>query len=328
MQRRAFVISPIGEPGSEIREHADDVFKFIIKPAMDECGIEAIRSDHLAEPGTISSQMFREILNDDLCIAVLTGRNPNVYYELAIAQAASRPVILLAEQGELLPFDVADMRTVQYTMKPTPLFEGVYAKEIVKHIRSLEANGWKATTPFGDIAMGGDDRLAFYPRSRDWGTSDAWAQLLDEAESVFSAMGLGLRGWRAQHQRRALVAKANAGCRVRILVVDPANPALRQTVNDAVEDESFDVLTRDIGESLRVYGQLAHDAPNIDVRPLRVGLPHMQVALNDHHAVVIPYLFSEQPSASPLLRCRSDHELYQAAAQEVESLWEANGPTL
>ena len=326
MSRRAFVISPIGEPGSDIREHADNVFRFIIKPAMEECGFEAIRSDHLAEPGTISSQMFREIFNDDLCIAVLTGRNPNVYYELAIAQAAGRPVILLAQEGEMLPFDVADLRAVTYTMKPAPLVDGVYAKEVIAHVRSLEANAWKATTPFGDAVMS-DSQLAFYPRSRDWGTSDAWAQLLAESESVFEVMGLGLRGWRAQHTRRALVEKANAGCRVRVLVVDPANAALRQSINETLEDESFDLLCRDIGESLRVFQELAASAENIEVRSVRVGLPHMQVALNDHHAVCIPYLFSEQPSASPLLRARADHELYRAAAQEVASLWEANGPT-
>ena len=32
--KKCFVISPIGPPDSEIREHADDVFEYIIKPAM------------------------------------------------------------------------------------------------------------------------------------------------------------------------------------------------------------------------------------------------------------------------------------------------------
>ena len=46
MKRRCFVISPIGAERSEVREHADDVFEFIIKPAMDQLGINAYRSDH------------------------------------------------------------------------------------------------------------------------------------------------------------------------------------------------------------------------------------------------------------------------------------------
>ena len=55
--------------------------------------------------------MHDRILNDDLCIALLTGRNPNVYYELAIAQAASRPVIMLLQREETAPFDVRDFQT-------------------------------------------------------------------------------------------------------------------------------------------------------------------------------------------------------------------------
>ncbi len=43
--------------------------------------------------------MFKSILHGDLCVAVLTGYNPNVFYELAIAQAAACPTIILIEKG-------------------------------------------------------------------------------------------------------------------------------------------------------------------------------------------------------------------------------------
>jgi hypothetical protein len=92
-RRRRFVISPIGQVDSTVREHADDVFDFIIKPAMAECKVEAYRSDHLREHGRITDQMFSAILQEDLCIALLTGYNPNVFYELAIAQAAGKPEV-------------------------------------------------------------------------------------------------------------------------------------------------------------------------------------------------------------------------------------------
>ena len=96
--KRCFVISPIGPEGSDIRQHADDVYDFV-KPAMAECDIEALRSDHILEPGKITDHMFHELMSD-MCVAIVTGRhNPNVYYELAIAQAAARPVIILVEKG-------------------------------------------------------------------------------------------------------------------------------------------------------------------------------------------------------------------------------------
>ena len=74
--KRCFIISPIGPEGSEAREHANDVYDYIIRPAMEESGIQAFRSDHLLEPGKITEQMVREIIADDLCIAVLAGHNP------------------------------------------------------------------------------------------------------------------------------------------------------------------------------------------------------------------------------------------------------------
>ena len=82
---RAFVISPIGAEGSPEREHADDVFEFIIEPALTQSGVKPYRADHDAKSGRISHQMVSSILEEDFCIAVLTGHNPNVFYELAIA---------------------------------------------------------------------------------------------------------------------------------------------------------------------------------------------------------------------------------------------------
>src|SRR5215470_9053725 len=121
---RCFVISPIGQEGTDVRRHADEVFKHIILPAMKKCGLEPHRSDHLSAPGRISGQMFERILSDDLCIAVLTNHNPNVFYELAIAHFARRPVIIMLEKGEDLPFDIKDLRCVYYDFWPTPILEG------------------------------------------------------------------------------------------------------------------------------------------------------------------------------------------------------------
>jgi hypothetical protein len=152
---RCFVISPIGLEGSPIREHADFVFYFIIQPALKTCGIEAVRSDHMSTPGRITDQVLSEILNDRLCIAVLTGNNPNVFYELALALGAGRPTILLAKKGEEPPFDVRDLRVITYDLNPRDLLEGTYAKQVESHVKSLAANGWrsKALLDLQDTAL-------------------------------------------------------------------------------------------------------------------------------------------------------------------------------
>src|ERR1700736_6726999 len=148
-RRRCFVISPIGEEGSAVRAHADDVLEFIIKPALGRCDVVAVRADQVAESGTITDEMFREIVNADVCVVLLTGFNPKVFYELAIAQSAACPVILLVEKGLALPFDVKDLRCVQYEMMPiSRLVKGTYADRVHEMLEEIKHQGWKAPNLF------------------------------------------------------------------------------------------------------------------------------------------------------------------------------------
>jgi O-acetyl-ADP-ribose deacetylase (regulator of RNase III) len=146
-QRKCFIISPIGEEGSPTRKHADAVFTRLISPAMKALGLEAIRSDQLNEPGRISEQMFREILQDDLCIAILTERNPNVLYEIAVAQCASRPLILLLQKTEKLPFDVQDLRCIPYDFDPLTPQDQLYVDQIIATAKEAMGGTWDPWNP-------------------------------------------------------------------------------------------------------------------------------------------------------------------------------------
>jgi hypothetical protein len=146
--KKCFVISPIGEETSPIRRHADEVFEYVIRPALKERDIEAIRSDQIYEPGKISDHMFRAIFGHDLCIAVLTGANPNVYYELAVAQSANRPVIILIEKGQILPFDVKDFRSVEYDLSITSYREKTYINRVGKFLDEIEQRDWRGDDIF------------------------------------------------------------------------------------------------------------------------------------------------------------------------------------
>jgi O-acetyl-ADP-ribose deacetylase (regulator of RNase III) len=161
IKKCCFVISPISQEGTAIRGHADDVFEFIIQPAMKkfkekyDIEINAVRADHIEQMGEITKQMFDEILQADLCVAILTGHNPNVFYELAVAQAAARPVIMLIEKGQSLPFDVKDLRCVQYELQPvTRLVQGVYANEVFDKVKSIHEEGWASHGLFEDYGYG------------------------------------------------------------------------------------------------------------------------------------------------------------------------------
>lgn len=154
-RRRCFVISPIGEEGSAVRAHADDVMEFIIKPAWARFERDPpVRSDQMVESGTITEQMFREIVNADVCVVLLTGFNPNVFYELAVAQAAARPVVILIEKGQALPFDVKDLRCIQYEMTPiSRLVKGAFAERVADMLEDIKSSRWKAPNLFEQVGV-------------------------------------------------------------------------------------------------------------------------------------------------------------------------------
>jgi hypothetical protein len=103
----AFVISPFGEP-------FDTYFAHILKPALEDSGLYAVRGDSLYRPTTIVDDIWQGIRDAKLLIAELTGRNPNVFYELGLAHAISKPVILLSESIEDVPFDLRSIRVLLY----------------------------------------------------------------------------------------------------------------------------------------------------------------------------------------------------------------------
>lgn len=75
-----FVIAPIGTEGSSIRQRSDQIFNYVINPVAEACGLRAVRADHIAEPGMISTQILDRVINAPMVVADLTGHNPNVFF--------------------------------------------------------------------------------------------------------------------------------------------------------------------------------------------------------------------------------------------------------
>ncbi|NOT05540.1 MAG: hypothetical protein HOP27_13160 [Anaerolineales bacterium] len=113
-KKTCFFIAPIGEEGSESRKWSDKVLNYIVAPAIRSLGYQKPeRSDTLSIPGSITLDIIHRLVEYDLVIADLTGRNPNVYYELAIRHASQKPVVHLIREGEDIPFDLKDSRTIK-----------------------------------------------------------------------------------------------------------------------------------------------------------------------------------------------------------------------
>jgi tetratricopeptide (TPR) repeat protein len=122
-----FVDMPFGQKPdlkSGVVVDFDQIYNEAIKPAIDECGLEALRGDEERTGGIIHSAMFARLLLAEFVVADLTLANANVFYELGIRHAAKpfTTVPILANVSGL-PFDVALVRAVSYQLETGKLTE-------------------------------------------------------------------------------------------------------------------------------------------------------------------------------------------------------------
>ena len=144
-----FIISPIGESGSEIRKKADWLKNLIITPALKEFKFNVIRGDDISDTEKIDNQVLRQVQEADLCIIDLSQDNPNVYYEFGHREEAGKPFILLKAKGsDPLPVDVATQRYIEYAFDPDSIVEAVEkVQDAVKPFveKGFESSGNGAT---------------------------------------------------------------------------------------------------------------------------------------------------------------------------------------
>ena len=104
-----FVLMPI-------RPAFDDVLKESIRPAVTDNGLECQRADDIHNNEEIMEDVWERIWECRIVIADLTDDNPNVFYEVGIADTLGKNVIFIAQHNSSghPPFDVSARRIIFY----------------------------------------------------------------------------------------------------------------------------------------------------------------------------------------------------------------------
>ncbi len=130
-----FVMMPFLEP-------IGGYYKMIYEPAIAKAGLRSVRADdEIFATGKIVDQVWSGITAAKVLVAELTGRNPNVFYELGLAHALEKPVVLVSSNQEDVPFDLQHIRVIYYDVRDPFWGEKLIAKVAENILSALKNPG-------------------------------------------------------------------------------------------------------------------------------------------------------------------------------------------
>ena len=103
-KRNVFVLTPFHTRYEKTYE--------IILSVCNKVGLKCSRGDEEFIRGGVLSHILNELLSSSIIIANIDGRNPNVFYELGIAHALDKDVIILSSSIKDVPFDLKSQRLI------------------------------------------------------------------------------------------------------------------------------------------------------------------------------------------------------------------------
>jgi len=108
--KTAFVIMPFDD------EIANRVYELSTKSICNEFDLEVRRADEIFTPNPILDDIVAAIEESTVVIADISGKNPNVFYELGMSHMLKRTqtILITHEEYNGTPFDIAHFRIIKY----------------------------------------------------------------------------------------------------------------------------------------------------------------------------------------------------------------------
>ena len=94
-------------------EWSNDVHR-TLAAACKVTSVTPVRGDDVFTPTDILVDIWQSINGADFVIADITGRNPNVLYELGVAHTLAKPVLIISRHAADIPIDLSTRRIILY----------------------------------------------------------------------------------------------------------------------------------------------------------------------------------------------------------------------
>jgi hypothetical protein len=91
----------------------DDIYE-IVKGAGQMAGFQTERADETYAPDKVPERIQNFLETASVLVAEISENNPNVYYELGLAHASKKPVILICKKETQIPFDIHQWAHIPY----------------------------------------------------------------------------------------------------------------------------------------------------------------------------------------------------------------------
>jgi hypothetical protein len=104
---RCFIVMPFS------LEWSNDVHQ-ALAAACKATSVKPVRGDDVFTPTDILVDIWQSINGADFVIADITGRNPNVLYELGVAHTLAKPVLIISRNAVDIPIDLSTRRIILY----------------------------------------------------------------------------------------------------------------------------------------------------------------------------------------------------------------------
>lgn len=134
---KAFVIMPFDD------KIANDIYELSTKPVCKEFGLEVQRADEIFTPNPILDDIVAAIEESAVIIADISGKNPNVFYELGMSHMLKRTqtIMITHEEYKGIPFDISHFRIIKYenTISGKTVYENQLRKTLENILRDYKS---------------------------------------------------------------------------------------------------------------------------------------------------------------------------------------------